>query len=645
MAVRRTASPVTTSALEASSERAPLLQTSRSGARRSSFPRIPKVLLAPKNIVRLLLALLLILVAGLLSAIVVTEYKDRKDPRWGKGRNYRPVLAKGRHGAVAAESERCSRIGVDVLKDNGTAVDAAIASTFCTGVVNMFSSGLGGGGFMIVRVPQECTLAERLAGLHHCSSKKVIDFRETAPAASHEDMFLKDAMLSRIGGLSVGVPAELLGLEEAYKRWGRLPWARLVEPSIRLAEGTIVARELDRRLKVFGSFMINDADWAPIFINQDTGALLQHGDTIRRPGYAGLLRAIARNGSKAFYEGEYAASMIDKIQSKGGIMTLGDLQSYKVRVSDAIEGQWKGRRVFTTPAPTSGPVLLSVLNILSGFKHWTRDGPLSGLSAHRIIEALKFGSAQRTRIGDPSFMNITSLRAISKISTMKEADYLRSKLDDEHTHDLDYYEPLFDIRKSHGTMHLSTLDESGMAVALTSTVNLIFGSQVMDPVSGVIFNDEMDDSSTPGAPNAFGLYPSPYNYPEPGKRPLSSTAPTIIEHSDGSIYMTIGGSGGSRIYGSIVQVLLNTDWGMDISEAIERPRIHHQLLPTSVSAETTTDDHLIDALRDRGHVVEMLDINIAAAEVQAVMCERGPGRMRKIWAASDSRKEGVAIAY
>jgi gamma-glutamyltranspeptidase/glutathione hydrolase/leukotriene-C4 hydrolase len=391
--------------------------------------------------------------------------------------------------------------------------------------------------------------------------------------------------------------------------------------------------------------MISNSDWSPVFINEDTGTLLRHGDTIRRPGYARLLRAIAEKGSPAFYEGEFARSMIDKVQSKGGILTLEDLQSYRVRVTDAIQGEWLGRRVFTTPAPTSGHVLLSMLNILSDYKNWIKDGATSGLSAHRLIEAMKFGSAQRTRIGDPSFMNATELQQIAKISTQSEADYIRSKIDDEYTHDLDYYEPLFDIRDSHGTMHLSTLDQSGMAVALTSTVNLIFGSQVMDPYSGVILNDEMDDSSTPGAPNAFGLYPSPYNYPQPGKRPLSSTAPTIVEHADGSIYLAIGGSGGSRIFGSIAQVLLNLDWGMDLSEAIERPRIHHQLMPASVSAESTTDEHILDALRDRGHHVETFDIDMAAAEVQAVLCQRGPGRFKKILAASDSRKEGIAVAY
>lgn len=391
--------------------------------------------------------------------------------------------------------------------------------------------------------------------------------------------------------------------------------------------------------------MINDPDWSAIFVNQDTGALLKAGDTIARPGYARLLRAVARDGAKAFYEGPFATSMVQKVKAKGGILTLNDMRKYRTKVYDAIQGDWLGRRVFTSPAPTSGPVLLSVLNVLAGYKDWIKDGPEDGLSAHRFIESLKFASAQRTRIGDPTFMNETSLHVIDQIYTKRTADHIRSRLDDRRTHDLDYYEPLFDIKDSHGTMHLSTLDHNGMAVALTSTVNLIFGSQVMDPVSGVIFNDEMDDTSTPGTPNAFGLYPSPYNYPQPGKRPLSSTAPTIIEHSDGSIYLSIGGSGGSRIFGSIIQVLLNLDWGMDISEAIERPRIHHQLLPTSVSAESTTNEHILNALRDRGHDIQLLDIDLAVAEVQAVLCQRGPGRLVEILAASDSRKEGVAVAY
>lgn len=307
MSLRRTASSTperesTTTAVAGadSSERTPLLseQVRQAGPSSSSSPlaattaadssrrhrsrehrqrRATKPLL-PKAIVRGLGVLLALLVIALFAAIVVQEIKDRRDPRFGKGRNYPAVLAHGTHGAVAAESHRCSQIGVDgeqtqpqkcgkhakwkqkliqvavdiVLKQNGTAVDAAIAATFCTGVVNMFSSGLGGGGFMTVRVPRKCTEAEKRRNKQkrYCSDKHVIDFRETAPAASHSRMFEGDPMAARIGGLSVGVPGELLGIEEAHRRWGKLSWSSLVEPSIKLAESTYVSRELDRRLKV-----------------------------------------------------------------------------------------------------------------------------------------------------------------------------------------------------------------------------------------------------------------------------------------------------------------------------------------------------------------------------------------------------------
>lgn len=402
---------------------------------------------------------------------------------------------------------------------------------------------------------------------------------------------------------------------------------------------------------MFGAFMLTDPDWS-VFVNADTGALLRTGDTIRRPGLANLLRAVASQGSKALYEGPFAQSIVDKVQEKGGILTLDDLAKYRIRVLEPVEGKWYNRSIFTTPAPTSGPVLLSLLETLATYPDWNKgDSWTSGLTAHRFIEALKFTSGQRTHIGDPAFLNQTALDAIDELASEAEVQHIRSKIDDDTTHDdIDYYEPLFDVRDSKGTMHLSTVDEAGMAVSLTSTVNLIFGSQVLDPVSGVILNDEMDDSSTPGEPNAFGLYPSPFNYPEPGKRPLSSTAPSIIEHPDGSFYLAIGGAGGSRIYGSIAQVLLNLDWGYTLSDAIERPRIHHQLLPHYVSAETTTEQSRLDGLTSRGHEVEVLDINLAVAEVQAVMClaDGGPlkGRRRRdVWAASDSRKEGVAVAY
>lgn len=647
MAERRsTAEPVRSASMQSSSERAPLLSPNQ--RRRPLSTRLDNVAHnhgVPKLLVRALAALLAILTIAVAVAIVVQEYRDRQDPRFGSGRPYRPKLVSGRKGAVAAEAERCSVVGVNILKQNGNAVDAAIASTLCTGVVNMFSSGIGGGGFMIVRVPHSCSKKERKRGLKYCSTKTTIDFRETAPAAAFPTMFKDDPMAARWGGLAVGVPGELKGLEEAHRRWGRLPWHKLVEPSVKLAEGTWVSQELESRLQRFGVIILEDPDWAEMFVNPDRGTLVRRGDTIRRTALARTLKAVAANGSDAFYFGPIAESMAAKAQSRNGVITAEDFAKYEVVVSEAIEGAWQDRRVFTSPTPTSGPVLLSMLQVSSGFKDWIKDGLHSGLNVHRLVEMMKFASGQRTRLGDPAFLNRTALEAIDVIPTLAEADRVRTRIDDERTHDIDYYDPLYDIQTSHGTMHLSTVDDEGMAVALTSTVNLPFGSAVLDTATGVILNDEMDDASTPGIPNAFGLYPSPYNYPEPGKRPLSSTAPTIVEHADGRFYIAIGGAGGSRIFGSVAQVLFNLDWGLDLSAAIERPRFHHQLLPIEVSIESTADEKLIDALRRRGHTIEMLDIDLAVAEVQAVMAEHRSGKYRRILAASDSRKGGIAAAY
>lgn len=641
------------STMESSSERAPLLSPNQ---RRDNRQRNVRNWLSfdhdgegrnglPKLMIRLLASLLALFTLAMLLAIIIQEYIDRQDPRFGSGRRYRAKLVTGKRGAVAAEVERCSVIGVNILKQNGNAVDAAIASTLCTGVIDMFSSGIGGGGFMIVRVPRSCSKSEKKDGLKYCSTKTTIDFRETAPAGAYPTMYEGRPNAARWGGLAVGVPGELKGLEEAHRRWGRLPWHKLVEPSIRLAEGTWVSPELDKRLKLFGSNMVDDPDWSEVFVNQDRGTLLREGERIKRTALAKTLKAVAQNGSDVFYHGPIAESMVKKAQLTGGVLSIEDLANYQVEVRDVVEGQWNDRRVFTTPAPTSGPILLSLLQVTSGFKDWISRGAHDGLNVHRMIEAMKFGAAQRTRLGDPAFLKKKALKLIDTIPTMEEADRVRARIDDNHTHPIEYYDPLYDIQSPHGTMHLSTVDEDGMAVALTSTVNLPFGSGILDPNTGVILNDEMDDSSTPGVPNAFGLYPSPYNYPEPGKRPLSSTSPAIVEEKNGRFILAIGGSGGSRIYGSVAQVLFNLDWGMDLSTAIERPRFHHQLLPVEVSIESTAEDDLIEELRKRDHLISMFDIDMAYAEVQAVMAKNTPGKRRTIVAASDSRKGGIAAAY
>ncbi|KIY61396.1 gamma-glutamyltranspeptidase [Cylindrobasidium torrendii FP15055 ss-10] len=528
------------------------------------------------------------------------------------------------HGAVATENKRCSDIGVDVLKDGGNAVDAAISANLCVGVVNMFSAGIGGGGFMTVRIPPEsATEGSRVYN---------VDFRETAPAAAHPHMYPAGSNSSRFGGLSVGVPGELRGMEAAHDRWGSLPWKRLVQPVADLAAGWTVDAELGRRLPWF-PFLITDPDWKPLFAAN--GTYLGIGEPISRPSYSRTLSTIAEEGADAFYKGPIADAIIRKVQEKGGILTHADLESYSVKVTDALEGSYHGQKIYTTHAPTSGPALLHMLNLVEKYDF----SEMSALNIHRMVEAIKFGFASRTRICDPAYQNNTD--AINEMSTKAFADLISANITDDTTHPPSYYNPEFDVKIDHGTNHVSVVDQTGMAVSLTSTVNLLFGSQVLDPETGIIFNDEMDDFSVPGTPNGFGLWPSPYNYPEAGKRPLSSTVPTIIENIDGSLYAVLGGSGGSLIFPAVFQTFLHLGWGMDISQAIEFGRVHDQLYPQTVIADDIYPSDLLEGLKTRGHNVTVLDVNRVAAVIQGVVI----GEDNQIYAASDSRKNGIAAGY
>ncbi|KAF8629660.1 hypothetical protein AX17_005599 [Amanita inopinata Kibby_2008] len=543
----------------------------------------------------------------------------RTPPRLTRNRAY---LVKARHGAVASENKRCSVMGVDVLKNGGNAVDAAISTALCIGVVNMFSSGIGGGGFMTVRLPP------------HTGSKSeawTVDFREVAPQMANSTMFVADPQSAVLGGLAIGIPGELRGFEEAHRRWGRLPWKRLVEPSIRLAEGWEVDRELGKRIPLFVDLMLNNSDWSAIFA--PNGILLKEGQIIKRTNLSQTLATIAEEGADAFYKGPIANSIIRKVQSAGGIISHSDLERYNVKVEQALEGTYNGQRIMTTHAPTSGPVLLHMLNLLENFNFTVHDG----LNTHRMVEAMKFGFAARTKICDPKFDMSDN---ISKIAAKEYAAKVVVNMTDDTTHTPDYYKPEYDIIHDHGTSHTSVLDCDGMAVSLTSTINLVFGSHVLDPGTGIILNNEMDDFSIPGTPNAFGLWPSPYNYPEPGKRPLSSTAPTVVESKDGSLHLVIGGSGGSRIFGSIFQVMLNLDWGLDVSNAIEYGRLHDQLYPQILEADNIYPMDLLNDLRVKGHNVTVVDVDRIAAVIQAIVQQNGT-----IYAASDSRKNGVAAGY
>ncbi|KAJ1939623.1 hypothetical protein GGF37_004320, partial [Kickxella alabastrina] len=414
------------------------------------------------------------------------------------------TLITAKHGAVATDEPRCSAIGVDVLRDGGNAVDAAVASTLCIGVLQAHSSGIGGGGFMLIR---------------HPGGKKppvLIDFRETAGSAATEDMFISDITLAQIGGLAIGVPGEIAGLHSAHSRFGRLPWHRLFEPSIKLAkDGYPLSTIVYGQLKRMEQHILNSPGFNTTYTDGN-GHLLNPGDTVRRPQLADTLEEIATHGAKAFYSGRIADSIVRTVQENGGILTAQDLAGYQTTDRQPIETFYHGRRVITGSPPTSGSILLNMLNIVEGYS-LSMDG-MTAVNYHRIVEAMKFGAAQRTTLGDPSFVNIEA--KVGKQISKYFASEIRANISDTRTFGVDHYDPKYDILINHGTTHLSVLDEDDMAVALTSTVNLEFGSRVMDPITGIILNDQMDDFSTTNQTNGFGLRPSPYNKIVPGKRPL-----------------------------------------------------------------------------------------------------------------------------
>ncbi|KAJ1672034.1 hypothetical protein GGF38_000349, partial [Coemansia sp. RSA 25] len=464
------------------------------------------------------------------------------------------------------------------------AVDAAIASTLCIGLLQAHSSGIGGGGFMLVRPPGG-------------QSPVLIDFRERAGGAATEDMFIDDIKLAQIGGLAVGVPGEIAGLHSAHRRFGKLPWHRLFEPAIRLArDGFPLNSIVYGQLLAIEEHVLSSPGFNTTYTD-GKGRLLKPGSTVRRPELADTLEDIASYGPEAFYRGRIADSLVKAVRRNGGILTTRDFESYAPVDRTPIETYYHGRKVITGSPPTSGSVLLHMLNVVEGYT-LAMDGP-TAVNYHRIVEAMKFGAAQRTSLGDPSFVDIAA--NVSRQISKEFAGQIRANISDVQTFDVSHYDPEYDILNNHGTTHLSVLDRDDMAVALTSTINLEFGARIMDPVTGIILNDQMDDFSTTNKTNGFGLRPSPQNKIVPGKRPLSSTSATIVEQN-GRVELVIGGSGGSRILTAVLQVIINVlDFGQRLDTAIDSPRLHHQLLPHELGVDPMFPSSLASALASFGH--------------------------------------------
>jgi gamma-glutamyltranspeptidase/glutathione hydrolase len=294
-------------------------------------------------------------------------------------------------------------------------------------------------------------------------------------------------------------------------------------------------------------------------------------------------------------------------------MTLDDLKNYKVLSRKAISIDYRGYKLFSTSTPSSGPVALSILKIIEGYN--MSDSTLLDLNTHRLDEAMRFSYGEHAELGDPDFFDYMTNFELAMISASK-ASSIRSRIDDNRTQEVSAYNPkLYDVPESHGTSHIVAVDDEGMTITLTSTVNLLFGSQLMVPETGVILNNEMNDFSIPGRSNEFGYAPSPINYIRPGKRPLSSITPIIVEHPNGTLYLSVGAAGGSRIITSTVQAVWHVlDHGMNLKDALRMPRIHDQLLPDETTFEWSYDNSTVESMRAKGHKVTWVREGVSAVQ-------------------------------
>lgn len=454
-------------------------------------------------------------------------------------------------------------------------------------------------------------------------SYEFIDFRETAPAAAYQDMYNNNTNSSIYTGLASGVPGEVRGMAHLHDNYGLLPWRDVVMPAVYVARyGFPVTRDLVNYMaqatagKV--NFLVNDPTWAIDFAPE--GKLVQLNETIYRKRYADTLERIANYGPNAFYTGAIARTTIQTIQRTGGIMTLADLQNYTVAIREPSQINYRDYKVRSGSAPSSGTVAMSVLKIIEGYTDIGHADTLN-LSTHRFDEALRFAYGQRSELGDPYFVKGMDEYQADMLKE-ETAAAVRAKISDAHTLNVSAYDPSgFESLVTPGTSAVATSDVNGMAVALTTTVNLLFGSQIMVPETGIILNNEMNDFSIPGSSNAFGYIPSPANYVRPGKRPLSSITPTIVEHASGMLYFVAAAAGGSRIITSTLQTIWHVlDQNATAPQALAAPRLHDQLVPNQVSFEYLYNNETVAFMQSRGHNVTWVPPGQSTAQCIRRLC-------------------------
>ena len=552
----------------------------------------------------------------------------------------RAASVQATHGAVASEHRLASAAGVEILQRGGNAVDAAVATALATGVVNPSSSGLGGGGFLVLWDAAK-------------SRATSIDFRETAPRWAYDAMYIRadgtlEAKASRDGALAIAVPGEARGLAMALERYGRLSFADVAAPAIRIArEGFAIEAHLAAQIASGRERLAADPELARVFLHADL-APKRKGELLKRPELAATLERLATVGVEDFYRGQIAADIAKSVAAAAKRSTppspaqpldQEDLAAYRPLERAPLLFRYRGRSIAAMAPPSSGGgVLTEILAVLGPYN----VAKLRGQGAawpHLLGDTMKAVFADRAAYyGDPAFTTVP----LSRLLSPAHADQIRAKLNPKKAVPSASFGPNAAPASDAGTSNISVVDADGNAVALTTSVNTSFGSGVSVAGRDVILNNTMDDfSAQPGKPNNFGLVGSKANAIAPGKRPLSSMTPVVVTR-DGQVELVLGGSGGPRIITATLQTMLGViDLNLSVDAAVSAPRIHHQWMPEVLMVEDEISAQVRAELSRLGHRVVPLPGGVSVTAVGV----SGTGPTRKLEASSDPRKGGVPAGY
>jgi len=537
---------------------------------------------------------------------------------------HEPVRA--RHGMVVADEPLATDVGVAVLQSGGNAVDAAVAVGFALAVTHPFAGNLGGGGFMLVRFAD--------------GHSTFIDFRERAPQKASRDMYLdaqgNPTRESLDGWRSVGVPGSVRGFELAQSKYGKKRWAELIAPAIALAsKGFALSYKASESLRGARN-LSEDPESKRIF--QRGGVFYEAGDVLLQPELGATLQKIAVGGAREFYEGETGRRLAAEMARHGGLITLSDLQQYQAVERTPLTGKYRGLDIVTAPLPSSGGIgILQMLGMLEG-SGYEKSGAGSAAAIHYGAEVMRRYFADRSLyMGDSDFVKVP-------VKGLLDPAYLRERaasIDRDRATSSDQVNPGKPAgREGTETTHYSIIDAAGNAVAVTYTLNNSYGSGVTVPGLGFLLNDEMDDfTAKPNSPNLFGLIQGEANAIQPGKRPLSAMAPTIVVRG-GKPFLVLGAPGGPRIVTAVLEVLLNVvDFHMNVQDAVDAPRFHHQWKPDKLYLEQGISPDTVAILQDMGHQVDYSP-GLVLARVNAILSDGG-----WLQGAADSRWVGKAAGY